>query len=806
MLSNYSKVAWRNMNRQKMYTLITIGGFGLGLATCILIFLYIRDEISYDKHYANGDLLYRIYNEYNEDQPQRWIALPASVASIVQKDYPDIEKAGRLVPYKWFNAGSNMVRKSDEVENIYEEGFAYADQSLLEILEIPMVYGNPSRALDKPNTLVISRKISEKYFGKENPVGQLLILNDDPSKTYSIGGVMENMPANSHLQYDFLLTLSQVEFWPGEQTSWCCWNYDTYVKLKPGTNVADLERKLLSMRDTYHLGYLKEVGDQSLDDVKKYQRYKLQSVGDIHLNAVGVGDIFPHGDAQYLWLFGGVACFILVLACINFINLSTARSANRAKEVGLRKVVGSLRSALIKQFLTESLFQSLLSFLIALLIVVLTLPYFNEVANKSLSLPWTEWWFVPVLVLSSLLVGLIAGLYPSFYLSAFKPIDVLKGRISRGSKNSRLRSAMVVFQFTTSIILIIGTIVIYRQMNFILTTKIGFDKEQVMMIQGANTLDKMQQAFKEELLQLKDVEHVTTSNYLPVSDSKRDQNGFWLEGRSKIDKPIGAQHWHVDEDYLQAMGIKLAEGRNFIPLMASDSQAAIINRSMAKALGLKNPVGEKIMNWTAFTVVGVVEDFHFESMKGSIGPLVLTRSNGGSIMSVKLNTTDMAGRIESIAAVWKKFMPHQALRYTFLDESYARMYDDVKRMGTLFATFSLLAIAVACLGLFALSAFMTEQRSKEISVRIVLGASVNSILRLLASNFVKMIFISFVIAAPMAWYMMNTWLEEYEYKTSISWDIFVTSGLMALSIAMLTISYQSLRAAHVNPATKLRSE
>jgi putative ABC transport system permease protein len=806
MFQNYFKIAWRTMVRQKMYTSIKIGGFALGLATCIFIFLFIRHELSYDKNYEDGNRIFRLYNEDRSPTGGKGTAFPASTASLIKNDFPEVEKAGRLIPYNWFNAGNNLFRSEEQLESTYEEGFAYADQELLEILGIPMVYGDPLQALAKPNTIVISKRKADKYFPNEDPTGRGIILNDDKSKIYTIGGVMENFPSNSHLQFDFFLTLTGVEFWPGEQTSWCCWNYNPYIKIRPDADPAELEKKLISLRDTYYIRYLEEEGNQAVADIKKYQFFRLQRVPDIYLKSEGIHDAIRHGDIRYVWLFGGVACFILLLACINFVNLSTAKSANRAKEVGLRKVVGSVRSYLVRQFLTESILYSFISFVLAVLLVTLAMPYFNMLAATTLTIPWATVWFLPLLLLSSIVIGVIAGIYPSFYLSAFKPIDVLKGSVARGSKSSKLRSAMVVFQFTTSIILIIGTLIIYRQMNFILNTKVGFDKEQVLLIQGANTLDKSQITFKNELLKLSHVENVTASHYLPVGGTKRDQNQFWHDGKSKEEKSIGAQRWFVDEDYLNTLGMKLIEGRNFMREVASDSQAVIINQAMAKALGFKKPVGERIMNWETYTIVGVVEDFHFESMKGKIEPLCFVLGDFGSILSVKVKTKDMQEVIQSVTALWNKFRPHQPIRYSFLDDNYAKMYEDVQRMGQILVSFTVLVVVVACLGLFALSAFMVEQRNKEISIRLVLGASINNILKLLTQNFVILVLISFVLAVPLAWYLMQKWLEDYVYRTEITWDVFAVAGIISIFIALLTVSYQSVRAALANPATQLRSE
>ncbi|MBT1687790.1 ABC transporter permease [Dawidia soli] len=805
MLKNFLIIAWRSMSRQKMYTAINIGGFALGLATCMLIFLFIRHELSHDRAYLHGNRIYRLYNHFTKDGGS-WTSMPASVASIVKADYPEVELSARLIPFNWFKAGSNLFRREEQTENTFEEGFAYADQNLLQILEIPMVYGNPLHALDRPNTVVISKSKADKYFPGEDPVGRTIVLNDERKTPYTIGGVMQDFPITSHLHFDFLITLQDVEFWPGEQTSWCCWNYDVYLRLRPGADPRVLEPKFASMRDKHLLGYMKEVGDQSLEDVRKHHHFSLQPIGNIYLGA-DVNDSLKHGDMRYVWLFGAVACFILALACINFINLSTARSANRAKEVGLRKVVGSMRIHLVKQFLMESVVYSLLSFALALLLVWVALPSFNALAGRTLAMPWTAWWLSPLMFGCALLTGIAAGIYPSFYLSAFKPIDVLKGGISRSGRSAGLRNGLVVFQFTTSLVLIIGTFIIYRQMSYMLHTKIGFSKDQVVMIQGTNTLtDEGLKTLKDEITTLSGVQHVTTGNYLPVAGSHRDQNSFWKEGRNKIDKGVSAQRWFVDPDYLAAMDMKLLQGRNFDKQIASDSQAVIINQAMARELGLQEPLGERIQNWETFTVIGVVEDFHFESMKSKISPLCMTLGSGGSVMAVKTQTADMQSMLQAIQTKWDVVMPNQPFRYTFLDESYAKLYEDVQRMGSVFASFAVLAIIVACLGLFALSSFMVEQRSKEISIRLVLGASFNTILRLLTQSFVRLVLISFVLAAPLAWYLMHRWLDDYSYRIELTWDVFALAGTAALAIALLTISYQSIKAALANPATRLRSE
>jgi putative ABC transport system permease protein len=420
--------------------------------------------------------------------------------------------------------------------------------------------------------------------------------------------------------------------------------------------------------------------------------------------------------------------------------------------------------------------------------------------------PWQEWQLYPIIFIAVIAIGILAGLYPAFYLSAFKPVNVLKGNVSRGSKNATTRSMLVVFQFTTSITLIIATFIIYRQVEYILNKKVGFDKDQVLVIQGTSTLDKQIKTFKNELTKLSAVKSVTISDYLPIKGTKRNGNGFFKEGRSKTDQSVGGQMWRIDYDYIKTMGMKLVDGRNFSEDMRTDSSSIIINQAMANELELKDPVGQRIMNWQVYNVIGVVENFHFESLRDEIRPLAMILGDDSNIISVKIGSTDMSSALASIEATWKKFSPNQPIRYSFLDESYARMYDDVQRMGRIFISAAVLAIIVACLGLFALSAFMVEQRSKEISIRLVLGASLKSIFSLLTLNFLKLVLISIVIAAPIAWYVMNQWLQDFTYRTEITWDVFVLAGIIGVLIAVLTISYQSIRAGLIKPAENLKMD
>lgn len=808
MFKNYILVAWRGMMKQKMYSAIKVGGFAIGIAACLLIGLFIMDELSYDQQYPDKDRIYRVLGVIAMDgETRREVWMPPPFAETLKSDYEEVEETGRLNPVILFGAGENEVRRIDRQESFHEEHFTYADQSLLNLLRVPMVAGSREHALSRPNTIVISQSRAEKYFPGEEALGKVLILNNDETRQYTVGGVMEDFPANSHLKYDFFITMTGLEFYQGEQKSWGSSNYPTYVVLKEGVDPVAFANKMKAMIEVYWVPMLIEGGMANARELLSKVWFELQPVTDIHLYKAPVVDDLPHGDIRLVWLFAGITVFILLIASVNFINLSTAKSANRAREVGIRKVVGSHRNHLINQFLAESILYSLVSFLLALLLVQLSLPFFNHLAQKQIVFPWQQWWVIPALLLSAVGVGILAGLYPSVYLSSFRPVQVLKGSLARGSKTSMTRSVLVVFQFATSIILIICTFVISRQMDFILNKKLGFAKEQVVLLHGTKSLGNQVRTFRDELLAVSGVKNVSIGDYLPVRGTNRNGNTFWKEGRANQERGVGGQKWIVDDNYIGTLGMKLVAGRDFSRELESDNSAVIINQKMVHELGLTNPVGQRITNGDApWTIIGVVEDFHFESMKEEIGPLCMLRGESNGMVAVKVETGGMAQHLRSITEVWKKISPNQTIRYSFLDEGYARMYEDVNRTRVIFVSFAGLGILVACLGLFALSSFMAEQRSKEIGIRVVLGASVKGIVRLLTQNFVVLVLISFVIAAPVAWWVMKQWLSDFAYRTNMGWELFVYSGLLAVIIALITVSFQALRVAMANPVNSLRSE
>jgi len=798
------------MLRQKVFSLIKIGGFALGISACLLIALFISDELGYDRHYVDGDRIYRVILVYNVNGTIRGkgVAFPAPFAKALKDEFPEVEQFGRLNRTEYFGAGSNEIRCIDKVQNNHEEGFAFADQGLLDIFQIPMIYGDPLHALDEPGTIVISKRKADKFFPDENPIDKTLIINDDASKQYVIKGVMNNPPVNSHFQSDFLMTLSNG-LYPGEQSNWRSQSYDTYIKLRPGTDVEQLVSKFSLITEKYFIPSQQRDGYVDAENLEDILDYELQPISDIHLKSEGIQDGLTHGDIHFIWLFAIIAGFILTIACINFINLSTAKSAHKAKEIGFLKTIGAMRSNLVRQFLTESLLFSFLSFMLGIILSIALLPYFNLLSGKSLAIPWaTFWWLLPLILFASVIIGILAGLYPSFYLSSFKPANIIKGTFSLGSKSARMRNALVIFQFTVSIILIAATLIIYRQFEYILNKKVGFDKEQVLLLHGANTMGNKINTFKNELLRLSEVKNVTISDYLPIEGAKRDGNALWKEGKSKVESPVYGQFWRVDHDYIKTMGMNIVEGRDFSIDMPTDSKAAVINQTLAKELGLTDPlIGKKIENtWETFEIIGIVQDFNYESLRYNIGGVCLTLGNSPKIVSVKINTTDMSGTIRSITGIWNKFSVNQSIRYSFLDEEFAMMYADVQKMGKIFSSFTFLAIIIACLGLFALSSYMIEKRTKEIGIRKVNGAKISEAIALLNTDFLKWVIIASVIAIPIAYYAMHRWIENFAYKTELSWWIFALAGIMALGIALLTVSWQSWRAATRNPVEALRYE
>lgn len=805
MFRNHLKIAWRSIKKERLFTFIKVGGFAVGIAACLLIALFIIDELNYDRHYAKTDQIFRVVLQAEIDgEMKKSTHFPLPMAKILEVDFPEIKKAGKIYGSTLSSGGKRAFRSGDDTQNIFEKGFLYGDQNIFEILEIPLVQGDPKKALKDPGNIVISESKAEKYFFNGEALGQTLILDDNASRPYTITGVMPDFPSNSHLDFDFLLPIEDSNL------SWTSQNYFTYVLLDEKSDVEELQNKMRSILENYIIpAQIQRGRDASFIEVLKSIEYKLQPISDIHLESdIEMADGLQHGDLRFVWLFAAIAGFILILACINFINLSTAKSASRAKEVGLRKTVGAFKNNLVAQFLTESVLFSIISFIIGVVTAWLLLPVFNSIAEKTIVMPWATRSFIPVLFISALIIGVIAGLYPAFYLSAFRPVNVLKGSLGTTGKSGKLRSGLVIFQFATSIVLIIGTLVIYEQMDFILKKELGYDKEHIVILEGASVLGSKSDNFKKQLLELPQVQQVSNSDYLPVDGSRRNQTTFNLIGEGSENSGVLSQTWRIDYDYIKTFGIQIVQGRDFSVEFASDSvNSIIINQKMAFDLGLKNPVGKQVdNNYQHWTIVGVVEDFHFKSLKEDISPVALTIGNDIGTIAVKIHSRNIKESLTAIGVIWDQNVPNQSLSYSFLDQRFTQMHKDVQRMGKIFNSFALFAIFVACLGLFALSAFMVEQRKKEISIRMVLGAPFKSIYQLLTLDFMKLILIAVAIAIPFGWHIMNRWLEDFAYRIDIGWQVFLSAATIALIIAILTISYQSISAALIQPLKSLRTE
>jgi putative ABC transport system permease protein len=817
MLKNYFTIAFRNLKKHRFYTFINIFGLAIGIASCLLIMLYITDELSYDKHHVFADRVYRVDSEIKFGPNHLHMAVtPAPLADALRNDFPEVEHSGRF-----WNKSSILVKRTDQ--NIKETETIMADSSIFNIFTIPLIEGNLKEALRDPFTMVISERTAKKYFPGENAIGQTLIIENKDN--YKITGVYQDMPATSHFHFDMILALISNDY--NKDANWLSNNFNTFIKLKPGSNYKALEAKFPKMIDQYagpqaKLALGNDFTMEKFRAAGNKMEFTLRPLTDIHLHSQLTAELEVNSDITYVYLFGIIALFILVIACINFMNLSTARSSNRAKEVGVRKVLGSLRTHLIRQFLTESILLSLFAFVLAIAIAWIAVPPFNELSGKSLSLPFGDLNFWLIVLAASILIGTLAGTYPSFFLSAFKPVNVLKGNVVLGMKSGLIRSSLVVFQFSISILLIIGTIAVNRQLGFIQNKKIGFNKDQVIVIKDAYGMGNQIQPFKQEMLKDNRIVSGTISGFLPVSGTNRSDNTHWPEGSQPTqENMVSLQCWQVDHDYLKTLGIKIKAGRDFSAEFPSDSGAVILNTAALELFGFtQDPIGKKISTFKgnnadnsfdpnaiiSYPIIGVVEDFNFESLKQSVTPLAFFLSKSNGLISFRFEAKNSQDVISSIEEKWKAMAPGLPFSYSFLDEDFGKMYSAEQRLAKIFIVFAALAIIIACLGLFALTSFTAEQRTKEIGIRKVLGASVGSIVVLLSKEFGKLIIISFVLAAPLAWYGIDWWLKDYTYKADIGIMIYLLAGLSAFLIAWFTMSFQSFKAARNNPVKSLRSE
>ncbi len=809
MISNYLKVAWRNLLKNKTFSLINIAGLAIGLSCFMLISLYVLDELSFDRYHEKAGRIYRIHSDISIGGTELRLAVVSDpMGATLKKDYPVVEQFTRIYAY----SGSKFLKKGTEYIN--ETDAVYVDSTFFDVFSFPAVAGNLHNALDEPNTMVISESAAKKYFGTTDVIGKIIEEGVSDKTSYKITAVIEDMPKNGHFRFDFLMSMDNVDYPFGNYLSH---NFHTYLLLKNGADIRNFEKYFDEFTERYQFPQAKAV--MQISSMKEFEKagnqlkYMLAPLTDIHLTSDRMGELKNNGNIQYVYVFSAVAIFVLLIACINFMNLSTARSAKRSKEVGIRKVLGTERITLIRQFITESTLTSYLSFFIALGLTSLAIPYFNGISAKEFELGslFTPS-FLPILILLPLVVGFLAGYYPAFSLSSFKPIEVLKGKISSGVRKSNMRNVLVIFQFTTSIILIIGTLIIYRQLNFIQTTKVGFNKEQMLIIKGTSALRDSQGAFMEEVKRMSGVKSGSNAGYIPVGNSARSDYTYSKDPVMDAKNSFNMQSWNIDYDYIDNMGMEFISGRNFSREFGGDSARMIINESTAKLLGYENPVGKKIYSMnddnegTNYEIIGVVKNFHFESLKKNVGPLSFRLGRSDWEMGFRVHTANMPGLISDIESLWRKMAPGMPFQYTFMDQSFDDMYREEQRIGKVALSFAVLTILIACLGLFGLVTYMAEQRTKEIGIRKVLGASVFNVTAMISKEFIKLVLIALLIASPVAYFVMKFWLQEFAYRISISWWIFAVTGVLTLVIALLTVSSQSIRAALMNPVKSLRSE
>lgn len=811
MFANIFKVSWRNLLRNKTFSMINMIGLATGLACFLLIALYVMDELSYDRYNKNANRIYRIHSSLNMGGSELKLAVTSDpMGASLKKDYPQIKQYTRL----YTSRGSKLIRKGNQFIN--ENRVGHADSTFFSVFTLPSVSGNSRLALNEPNTVVVTESAAKKYFGTTDVLGRTIETDDNNRTLYKIMAVIKDIPLNSHFNFDFIFSMDNVDYGFGNYLSH---NFHTYLLLKEGADYKDLEKKFPEFIDRYILPQARQVMDiSSMEDFKKSGNdlsYSLMPLTDIHLHSDLMPELGVNGDIQYVYIFSAVALFILLLACINFINLSTARSVSRAKEVGIRKVLGTNRHYLIGQFLAESAVTVFLSLVISLLIVWLVLPYFNDLAGKSFTTGlFLNEKMIAVLIALPLMVTLLAGSYPAFVLSSFQPVSVLKGKIFSGTGKSTLRSGLVIFQFATSIILIIATIIVFRQLDFIQTRKIGFNKDQVLIIDGTGSLGSNTDAFRNEVTKLPGVISSTYSGFLPVSSSSRTDNTFSKEAVLNPQNSLNMQNWTIDENYIPALGMEIISGRNFSKQFGTDSSAVIINETAASLLGFGDPVGKKLYTLVntssnqvvTYYIIGVVKNFNYESLKQNVGPLCFTLGSSSWSTAFRIKPGNAKALIQQAESKWKAMAPGMPFSYRFLDEAFENMYYAEQRVGKIAFSFAVLAVIIASLGLFGLATYMAEQRTKEIGVRKVLGATVNNIVTMLSRDFLKLVFIASLIAFPLSWMAMNNWLQDFQYRIDIGWVTFVLAGVFALFIALFTVSFQAVKAALANPVKSLRTE
>lgn len=811
MIHNHIKIAWRNLKKQPFFTFLNTFGLAIGMAGCLLISLYIHDELSYDKMFVDADRIHRVNNNIKFGGDERLFAVtPAPMAEALKNDFSEIELVTRFR-----TRGSALVRKADDLANVKEEQTTYVDASFFEMFGIKMLVGDAGKALTDPNTLVLTKTAAEKHFALANAVGQNLVLNNE--ENYTVVGVIEDFPQNSFLR-DYTIFESMAGLEDASVVNWGSNNYQTFIKLIPTVKAADIQLQLRGFLGKYVIPgvqqFMPGVTEEQFKAAGNHLIFSTIPLTDIHLYSHMVAEISANNDIQSVYILSFIAIFLLLLASVNFMNLSTAYSLKRAKEVGVRKSLGSNKMELVRQFLMESGLISILSLVLALVLAVVALPFFNTLADKDISIPFANPIFWMVLLVSVIILGLFSGSYPAFFMTRFKPVKVLKGGGGSGVGGSGIRNSLVVFQFAISVFLIVSTLVVYQQLKYIQGKDLGYSKDQILILNDVYTAGDKVTSLKDRIKQLGAVKNVTLSSFFPTPSSRSDSTFSPENGNTSQENAVSMQTWGVDYDYISTLNLELVAGRDFDRIYGSDSTAIIVNEkavrvmelSPQEALGMQYTPDFDSENPTYYTIIGVLRDFHIASLKEDIDAVSLHLGDRAYAMAIKIVAGNFANTIKDIEGVWNTIVPGEPFDYYFMEDAFNDTYVSEQRLGNIFVIFTVLSLLIACLGLFGLAAFNAEKRTKEIGIRKVLGASVGQISIKLTLDFLKLVGIAIIIAMPVGWYAMAKWLEDFSYRIDIPWWIFVLAAFLAVLISVFTVGFQSVKAAIVNPVKSLRTE
>jgi putative ABC transport system permease protein len=806
MFKNLFKLTVRSFKRQRSYVLINIFGLSLGIACSLLIAVYVINEASYDQYNVRKDRIFRlVLNGKLSGQEFTGAYTCAPIGPTMLREFPEVEDYLRMT-----GRGPIVVEYNDQ--SFTDDHVLEADSSFFNFFSVPLIKGDPKSVLNAPHRAVISESTAKKIFGDEDPIDKAIKIGDDTTR-FIISGIMSDIPGNSHFEASILTSFMTN---PRSQNPiWLSNSFSTYILLKPNTSYENVDDKIPAMLEKYVGPEIQQFMGISIADFMaqgNQYRFFLQNLKDIHLDPSIQQEFKPASDPKYLWIFGSISVLIILIASINFMNLATAQASRRAKEIGVKKVAGSTKGMLVSQFLSESFILSFISLIIALIIIRLTIPYFNNLLGAKFSLNLFDAWYkIPALILFTMFVGIVSGSYPAFFLSSFNPVNVLKGSVKGSMQNGKIRKVLVVFQFAVSILLITGTLVMYRQIFFMLNKDVGFDKEQLMVIDRAQSLESRTEAFKEAVREIPGVINIASSTAVPGRNN--NLNGYGLEGR-KDESFLLQTNW-IDYDYIETFGMTLKEGRNFDKSFTTDREACIINESAAKKLDITDIASTRFIKpeepgtFTFLQVIGIIKDFNFESLRNPIQPYIFNfkgDSHNWGYITVKLAAQNYQQSINDIETKWRQFTSNDPLQYYFVDEDFEQMYLQEKQNAQLAVIFSVLAILIAGLGLFGLTSFTVEQRTKEIGVRKAMGSSVTGIYFVISKEILLLVSISAIISWPLIYFVAKRWLENFYFRINPGAFSFLTGLAIALAVATITISYRILRAANVNPAQSLKYE